>query len=239
MNFTHNQSKITKLLKKLKIKPDFDLALMLAKKMREDYVYNTSALEGNTMTYPEVQTLLEGITVGGHKLSEEQQVLNQNESWLFLLELVKEKKFTLNKDIFCQLHSKVAKEEALVWGEFRTKMVGIGGTEYKPPRAEKLNEVFNENIKEIEKIENLLLQGFLFFLIGSQNQFFFDGNKRTSRLILNGILLQNGYPIFNLLAKDKLEFNTKMIEFYDTKDGTNLLEYLIKYYLKQNAQFGT
>ena len=56
--------------------------------------------------------------------------------------------------------------------------------------------------------------------------------------MLNGILLKNGYPILNLLAKDKLEFNTKMIEFYDTKDGTNLIEFLIEYYLGQNEEFG-
>lgn len=238
MNFTYNQSKIQQILQKNQLNTDFDLAFLLAKKIREDYVYNTSALEGNTLTYPEVQTLLEGITVGGHKLSEEQQVLNQNESWLLLLELVKTKTFAFKKEIFCQLHSKVAHEEALVWGEFRTKMVGIGGTEHKPPRAEELDEVFNESIKEIEKIENPLLQGFVFFLLGSLNQFFFDGNKRTSRLMLNGILLKNGYPIFNLLAKDKLEFNEKMIEFYDTKDGTNLMDFLIEYYLRQNADFG-
>lgn len=238
MNFTYKQTKIQEILKIIQIKPDFDLALMFAKKMREDYVYNTSALEGNTMTYPEVQTLLDGITVGGRKLNEEQQVLNQNESWVLLLELVKEKSFVLDKKTFCQLHSKVAKEEALTWGEFRTKMVGIGGTEHKPPHAEELDQIFTESVKEIEKIKNPLLKGLLFFLSGSLNKFFFDGNKRTSRLILNGILLKNGYPIFNLLAKDKLEFNTKMIDFYDTKDGTNLLEFLIEYYWGKNGEFG-
>jgi len=33
--------------------------LSIAKKDKIDFVYNTSALEGNAMTYPEVQTLLE------------------------------------------------------------------------------------------------------------------------------------------------------------------------------------
>lgn len=238
MNFTYNQNKIIKTIKKAQIKPDFDLALQYAQKIRTDYVYNTSALEGNTMTYSEVQTLLEGITVGGHKLSEEQQVLNQNESWTLLLDLVRKDKFNLSKENFCELHSKVAKEEALEWGKFRTKMVGIGGTEHKPPRAEELEQVFKKSVEKIQKVENSILQGFVFFLTGSLNQFFFDGNKRTSRLIMNGILLQNGYPILNILAKDKLEFNEKMIEFYDTKDGTNLLEFLIEYYLRQNEEFG-
>ncbi len=50
----------------------------LDEKDKVDFIYNTSALEGKAMTYPEVETLLDGITVGGHKLSDEQQILNQN-----------------------------------------------------------------------------------------------------------------------------------------------------------------
>jgi len=230
MNFTYNSEKIGELLKNLQLKSDFNLALVLAEKMRCDYVYNTAALEGNTMTYPEVQTLLEGITVGGHKLSEEQQILNQNESWELLLKMVKEKTFDITKEIFCKLHAKVAKEEALKWGEFRTQMVNIGGTSHKPPEAEDLEKIFSNGIIEISKIEHSLLKALLIFLFGANNQFFFDGNKRTSRLMMNGILLKNGYPILNIQAKDKLEFNTKMIEFYDTQNATNILQFLIEYY---------
>ncbi len=230
MNFTYNSEKIGELLKNLQLKSDFNLALVLAEKMRCDYVYNTAALEGNTMTYPEVQTLLEGITVGGHKLSEEQQILNQNESWELLLKMVKEKTFDITKENFCKLHEKVAKEEALKWGEFRTQMVNIGGTSHKPPKAEDLEKIFSNGIIEISKIEHSLLKALLIFLFGANNQFFFDGNKRTSRLMMNGILLKNGYPILNIQAKDKLEFNTKMIEFYDTQNATNILQFLIEYY---------
>jgi len=237
MNFDYNTEKIEELLKDFNLKADFNLALALAKKIRCYYVYNTAALEGNTMTYPEVQTLLEGITVGGHKLSEEQQILNQNESWELLMKIIKEKEFKITKEIFCKLHEKVAKEEALEWGKFRTQMVNIGGTSHKPPQAEKLEDIFLNGINTISKTEHPLLQALLFFLFGANSKFFFDGNKRTSRLMMNGILLKNGYPILNILAKDKLEFNTKMIEFYDTQNATNILEFLIKYYLKQNEDF--
>jgi len=47
------------------------------------------------MTYPEVQTLLESTTVGGHKLSDEQQILNQNDSVNLLLEIVKKEEFEI------------------------------------------------------------------------------------------------------------------------------------------------
>ncbi|CZR83213.1 hypothetical protein CDFC105_43918 [Clostridioides difficile] len=36
-------------------------------------------LENNPFTFPEVQTLLDGITVGGHKLSDQNQILTVND----------------------------------------------------------------------------------------------------------------------------------------------------------------
>ena len=73
--------------------PNKNLSFSLAKKDKIDFIYNTSALEGNAMTFPEVQTLLEGITVGGHKLSDEQQILNQNRSVNLLFELIEKGEF--------------------------------------------------------------------------------------------------------------------------------------------------
>jgi len=74
--------------------------------------------------------------------------------------------------------------------------------------------------------------------MGALNQFFYDGNKRTSRITANAILLSNGYPVFNILAKDKLTFNRTMIEFYDTQEGTKALEFFIAYYLEKNKGLG-
>ena len=65
----------------------------MAHKDKVDFIYNTSALEGNSMTYPEVETLLGGITVGGHKLSDEQQILNQNRSINLLFKMIKNDDF--------------------------------------------------------------------------------------------------------------------------------------------------
>lgn len=103
----------------LDFKPDKERYLFLAKKYKIDFIYNTSALEGNAMTYPEVETLLEGITVGGHKLSDEQQILNQNRSVNLLFSMLDQNQFELNKQILCTLHAEVAREEALSWGVFR------------------------------------------------------------------------------------------------------------------------
>ncbi len=233
MNFLYDKQHIEKLLNSVKINPDKKLAVALAKKDCVSYVHNTAALEGNPMTFPEVQTLLEGITIGGHKLSDEQQILNQNESWEKLIQIVEDNNFNTDKEIFCNLQAIVAKEEAIEWGKFRSAEVNIGGTEFKPPKADQLEEIFQENIEEINHIENPLQKALVFFLFSAVNQFFFDGNKRSSRLMMNGILLENGWNILNIKATNRLEFNKQMIVFYDSQDATKILEYLIEYYKKQ------
>jgi len=207
----------------------------MAKKDRVDFIYNTSALEGNAMTYPEVATLLDGITIGGHKLSDEQQILNQNRSLTLLFEMIEQEQFILDKPTLLKLHKKVAFEEALSWGEFRSSGVNIGGTEYIPAKASELDMIFQEGIQEIKKISNPIIKAITYFLFGAKNQFFYDGNKRVSRLFMNGILLQNGYPILNIKAKDKLEFNIEMIKFYDADDCIETIHYLMNYYVKQNS----
>ena len=216
------------------IMPNIKKYLFLAKKDRVDFVYNTAALEGNAMTYPEVQTLLEGITVGGHKLSDEQQILNQNRSVQLLFEMIESGTFNLSKKVVCVLHAQVAKEEAMSWGVFRDGGVNIGGTEYYPPKSAALDELFEEGIKELELVKNPVRKAISYFLFGAKNQFFYDGNKRTSRLVMNGMLLSAGYPILNIKAKDKVEFNSKMIEFYESDSLCDTLRYLVAYYVKQN-----
>ena len=216
------------------IKPDKDYYVFLAKKDKVDFIYNTSALEGNPMTYPEVQTLLEGITVGGHKLSDEQMILNQNKSVELLFEMVQNREFQLNKETMCKLHKKVAFEEAIYWGEFRDGNVNIGGTKYKPPHYKELDEIFKDGVKKIIQIKDPLVRALCIFLFGAKNQFFYDGNKRVSRLMANGVLLGSGYPALNIKVKDRLEFNTKMIEFYDSDNCIDTLLYLVEYYKKQN-----
>ncbi len=219
----------------LDFQPDKERFIFLAQKDKIDFVYNTAALEGNAMTYPEVATLLEGITVGGHKLSDEQQILNQNYSVELLFNLILTGQFFLDKKTLCSLHAQVAKEEALTWGKFRNGNVNIGGTEYLPPSPDKLDGTFTNGVVANKEINHPIVTALTYFLFGARTQFFFDGNKRVSRLMMNGILLSNGYPILNIKAKDKLTFNQQMILFYDSADYSQTLTYLLDYYIRHNT----
>ena len=62
--------------------------------------------------------------------------------------------------------------------------------------------------------------------MGSFKSIFLCGNKRTSRLVSNMVLISEGQGIFNIKAKDRLKFNTLMVEFYNTREADNIFEFL-------------
>lgn len=210
-------------------------------RMLPEFVWDASMLEGNPFTFPQVKTLLDGITVGGHKISDQEQILNLAESSKRLLFLVKANQFELSKKTFCDLHGIVARNEVLEWGHFRgegeetnyTPDVALGERGRYTPLATvagalKLNEVFNEGVHALNQdVSSAFEKASAFFLFGALQQFFFDGNKRTSRFMMNGILMSHGIEAISVPAVKAQEFNEQMAQFYATKDATGMFEFLV------------
>ena len=204
-------------------------AFFKAKKMLPEYVFDTSKLENNPMTFPEVKTLIDGITVGGHKVSDMQQVLNIKDTWVMLLDSLQNNKFEVSKKMTDKVNGFIARQEALEWGKFRTGRVGISGTSlYQAPDFRELDNIFDTEIDYILGNFDPIEQAIRLFLWGALNQFYWDGNKRTFRIMANGILLNSGVGIFNIKTKDIPQFNALMVEFYETKTANNIVKFLIK-----------
>jgi len=206
--------------------PDKRRACFRVRKVLEGIVYDTVALENNPFTFPEVKTLLEGITVGGHQVSDAHQVLNQAASWQELLRQVETGAFVFDAANFKSLQALVAREEALTWGTFRDDRVSIAGTEYTPPPHTELATIFERGRQTLLTIPNLHERALATFLFGALNQFFYDGNKRTARLMMNGQLLNAGHDAISIPARRKEEFNREMINFYDSRDADNMFTLL-------------
>ena len=205
-------------------------ACFRARKVLEEIVYDTVALENNPFTFPEVKTLIEGITVGGHKIEDERQVLNQAHSWRKILQEVETGAFvpfTDGLDSALRLHALVAKEEALEWGKLRTGSVGIAGTSHEPPAADTLQSLYQTGAHTLRRVNCIHTQAIATFLFVARNQLFWDGNKRTGRLLMNGLLLSGGHDVITVPAKKRHEFNTKMLRFYNTADSSEMVEFLV------------
>lgn len=219
---------------------DVSRACFRLQKMLAQYVWDASVIEGNPFTYPQVQTILDGVTVGGHKISDQEQVRNLASSTKELLRLVKAGEFNLDKKTFTAIHAIVAREEAFEWGNFRgegkeknyTPHVGLGtADDYLPLEtldgAPELNKIFKNGLECLNSISNPLERGLAFFLFGALQQFFFDGNKRTSRMMMNGVLMSNGIDAISIPASRAQEFNEKMVDFYVNREASAMMEFLV------------
>ena len=196
--------------------PNKSMARQLAIRDIPSLVYDAVNLEGVNMTLPEVQTLLDGITVGGHKISDQNMALNQAHTWKHLFALVAEDRFTFSKPVALELHAIAGKEEALEWGAFRTGSVTINGSDYEPPNPSALDTVWLDLEQELTAFTDIYDKAICAFLRMARAQFFWDVNKRMGRFMMNGILLAYGVPIINVPVKRQQEFNQLMLTFYSS-----------------------
>jgi len=199
-----------------KMPPNRRKAIMLGRRQLSEFVCDAVNLEGINFTLPEIQTLLDGITIGGRKIADQQIALNQSEAWKTMFKWLDESEFELSIKKVCELHAIAARNEALEWGQFRSGGVTIAGTQYMPPASQELPTMFKDMILESQKLGDIYDYAISVFLGMARNQFFYDVNKRMGRFMMNGILLDAGYPAINLPAKRQLEFNHLMLAFYET-----------------------
>ena len=59
-----------------------------------------------------------------------------------------------------------------------------------------------------------------------RKQLFWDGNKRTSMIVANKIMIQNGKGIITVKEDNLLEFNKLLTEYYDTGNDEKLIKFI-------------
>jgi len=167
-----------------------------------EYTYESNRIEGNTLTLQETQLVIEkGLTIGGKPLKEHLEAINHNEAIDFIGELVK-KESVLDESTLKQIHAIILKsidrENA---GVYRKVPVLISGSTHTPPQPyllQKLMEDYFQFYEENSKsMHPVILAAEMHERLVTIHPFI-DGNGRTSRLVMNLILLQHGYPIANI-----------------------------------------
>ena len=195
--------------------------VFLAKKILVNSIYNSAKLEGINVTFPETQTILDGVNVPNVKLDDITCILNLRDAWREILNNINH---NLDLDYICKINSFVSRNESLEWGTLRTGKVGISGTNYIPNIPDKENVI--KDINNIMKIENITLRAIKYMLYGMRSQLFWDGNKRTSMIIANKIMIQNGKGIITVNENKLLEFNKLLTEYYNTNNDTKIINFI-------------
>jgi len=206
------------------------------------FTYNSTAIEGNTLTLQQTsQLLFENITPGSKSLREINEILNHKIGFDLLLDYEGD----ITKSLILKLHQIVVqntlKEELQSQiGKYRNVQVYIRGADWVPPKPKdvplEMKSLLSWYSKNKTKLHPIILAAY--FHIGFEGIHpFIDGNGRVGRLLMNFILHKNKYPMINIP-------NTSKSKYYETlqigqiKDNLKpFVDFLIDLLIKEKIKF--
>ncbi len=200
-----------KVLKKARPFPSY-----LVNKLREQFSlemnYNSNAIEGNTLTLRETMLVLQqGITIKGKSLKDHLEVKNQAKAIEYLYDVVGNKKdIPMSEMLIRNLHNLVVSNiDGVDAGAYRNYDVRISGSKHIPPGAFDVPHQMRDLVSWYKSNKNKL--DIVTLATEFKHRFvhihpFGDGNGRVSRLIMNIILMKEGYPIVVILKNDRAKY---------------------------------
>ena len=180
-----------------------------------DLSWKSSQIEGNTYSLLETERLLkEKQTASGKTKEEAIMLLNHKDALDFILDVPE-----YLKDISVarieEIHALLTKELG-VERNIRHRRVGITGTNYLPLDNEfQIREALEDTVKIVNSKENVFEKALLALVLLSYIQAFTDGNKRTARIVSNGILIANNYCPISFRTVDSVDYKKAMLIFYE------------------------
>ena len=180
-----------------------------------DLSWKSSEIEGNTYTLLETVNLLKDkIEAKGKKREEAIMLLNHKEA---LKAIVAQPEYfrTISLSRMEDVHSLLI-DGLGVARNLRHVRVGISGTNYRPLEVEsQIREAVGDMCALVNGKSDPYEKALLTLLLISYIQPFVDGNKRTSRLMSNAMLIANGCcPLsFRTVAAD--DYRAALLLFYE------------------------
>lgn len=204
-----------------------------------NYTYNSNAIEGNTLTLQETTLVLQGITIDKKPLKHHMEAIGHKEAFYFVVDLVKDKK-PLNEPLIKQIHSLVLMGSPQDKGVYRKLPVTIMGASHIPPQPyliEKQMEELIINYKKWRRTKNIVQLVSLLHLSFEFIHPFIDGNGRTGRLLINLILMQNGYPPINIKFEDRQKYYQCFEDYYITNKPNSMANLVADLLIERLEQY--
>ena len=196
--------------------------------LRNDFIYNSNAIEGNSLTRQETEVILEyGVTVKGKPLKDHLEVKGQEYAINFLNNIIKENEvlsLRLIKEFHALILGPVDPEIAGQFKKFKNKIVGSSFETSDPIFVKEdleklLKDYFSSTENIIEKIAK-------FHANFEKIHPFSDGNGRTGRLIMNFELMKAGYPICIIKNEDRLEYYNSLNEAQANNNYNDIVKFI-------------
>lgn len=175
-----------------------------------ELTYTSNAIEGNTLSRQETAMVVEkGLTVAGKTLKEHLEAVNHSEALEQLEEWVDKKSREITEQHILDLHrlilKKIDDENA---GKYRTVRVRIAGSTVILPNPMKVPQLMREFVAWLHRQTGepcLQTAADAHFKLVSIHPFT-DGNGRTARLLMNLLLMQEGYPPALIRKEDRMRY---------------------------------
>lgn len=172
------------------------------------FTYNSNAIEGSTISLQETSMILfDKITPPEKTLREVREVENHKKAFDYVLGY----KGDVNKPFVLKIHEIVSsgilpKEES---GKFRKVQVYVRGAEEVPPKLEEVEKEFEKLMKWYRKNKKryhpVVLSSYFHAAFEGIHPFV-DFNGRTGRLLLNFMLLKNGFPAIDIRNRERMKY---------------------------------
>jgi Fic family protein len=200
-DLTNLLQEIDELKSKLDKLRQFD-SYRIAQALELEYTFESNRIEGNTLTLKETDLVInEGLTISGKSMREHLEAINHKEAIDYVKDLML-RKVQINEREILTIHNLILRGIMPEYaGKYRNVQVMIKGSAHLPPQPfivpKKMEEYFewfqiNKNI-----LHPVILAAEMHERLVTIHPFI-DGNGRTSRLIMNLILLKNGFVIANI-----------------------------------------
>lgn len=200
-----------------------------------EHVYNSNAIEGNSLTLEETALVIEGHTINQKPLRHHLEADSLSKAYLYC-ELLIKNNTSITENEIKNIHSLVLNHDPINRGEYRKYDVRIGNSVYIPPISEQVpslmkNLIFEYMAFKLHPIEKIAIFHANFESIHP----FIDGNGRTGRLIIDIQLAQNGYPKSKIKFIERTEYY-ECIETYEINNNSELIIKLIANHVLQELQ---
>ncbi len=191
------------------------------------FTHNSTAIEGNTLTLMETKVVLEdGISIGGKELREIYEVINHKKAYEYVKKCIWENK-PICEAVVKDLHA-ILTENIIVGGVYRNQEVRISGAGFTPPFG---NEMYLQIKGFYEELKNKTDLNPIELAAWTHAEFvrihpFVDGNGRTSRLLMNYQLMQQGFLPVSIEKEDRLRYYNALEEFATKGDLKPFAEFI-------------
>ncbi|XP_037911554.1 protein adenylyltransferase Fic [Hermetia illucens] len=162
------------------------------------HIYHSVGIEGNTMTLAQTRSIIETrMAIDGKSIDEHNEILGLDAAMKFINDtLVNKNDYITLKDIL-EIHRRVlGNVDPIEGGEFRRTQVYVGG--HVPPGPGDLGILLRHFENWLNSERALSMHPVKYAAVAHYKLVhihpFTDGNGRTSRLLMNTILMRAGYP---------------------------------------------